>query len=141
MAHYVRALPAHLPTLWGSEVRGRMAQVLLGRHVVSLQRDPFFLTQGGSGTTPVALPVEPGACYLAIVSAAQGTARALGLRVRVAAREAFDDRGVEGAGAAVAFCARSEDRATAVVEAHGAPLLGWAFAAYRVEDRAWEGPR
>jgi hypothetical protein len=138
VTHYAWPLPAHLPEVWGGEVRGRMARVLLARHVPSLEREPAFLTQGGSGTTPIALPVEPGACYLALVAAAQGTARSLGLRVRVAAREAFDDRGLEGAGAAVAFCALSRDRATAVVEAHGAPLLGWAFALYRVADRVWE---
>jgi hypothetical protein len=138
MTHYAWALPAHLPTLWGSEVRGRMARVLLARHVASPEREPFLLTQGGSGTTSIPVPIEPGACYIAIVAATQGTPRALGLRVRVAASEAFDDRGVEGAGAAVAFCAQSQEHATALVEAHGAPLLGWAFAAYRVEDGAWE---
>jgi hypothetical protein len=140
VAHYVWALPPHLPTLWGNEVRGRMARVLLARHVFSLPREPFLLTQGGSGSTPVAVPLEAGACYLALVGATQGTARALGLRVQVAAREYFDDRGVEGAGAAIAFCAESHDHATAIVEARGAPLLGWALALYRTTDGAWETP-
>ena len=141
MAHYAWPLPAHLPVVWDDDVRGRMARVLFVRHVASLPREPSFLTQGGSGTTSVPLSVEPGACYLAVVAGAHGNARALGLRVRVAAREAYDDRGVDGAGAAVAFCAEAGSLATAVVEAHGAPLLGWALALYRVEDRAWESPR
>jgi hypothetical protein len=140
MTHYAWPLPAHLPTIWGSEVRGRMGRVLLARHVATLPREPFFLTQGGSGTTPVPVPVEPGGCYLAIVVATQGNTRALGLRVRVGARDAYDDRGIEGAGAAVAFCAGASQGVSAVVEAHGAPLLGWALAAYRVEDGAWELP-
>jgi hypothetical protein len=141
MAHYAWPLPAHLPAAWDDEVRGRMARVLFVRHVESLPREPSFLTQGGSGTTPVALDVEPGACYLAVVAGAHGSARALGLRVKIAAHEAYDDRGVDGAGAAVAFCAQAHSVATAVIEAHGAPLLGWGFALYRVEDRAWEAPR
>jgi hypothetical protein len=141
MAHYAWPLPAHLPGAWDDEVRGRMARVLFVRHVEGLPREPSFLTQGGSGTTPVPLDVEPGACYLAVVVGAHGSARALGLRVRVAAREAYDDRGIDGAGAAVAFCTEAHRVATAVIEAHGAPLLGWAFALYRVEDRAWESPR
>ncbi len=105
MTHYAWTLPSHLPAIWGGEVRGRVGRILLARHVASLPREPSFLTQGGSGTTPIALGMEPGACYLAIVAAAQGTARALGLRVRVGGREASDERGIEGAGAAVAFLA------------------------------------
>jgi hypothetical protein len=141
VAHFVWPLPEHLPSIWGGEVRARMGRVLLARHVASLPREAFFVTQGGSGTTPVPFGIEPGACYLAIVSLVQGTARAIGLRVRVAAREASDDRGIEGSGAAVAFCASASDRASATVEAHGAPVLGWALAVYRVEDGAWAVPR
>lgn len=141
VAHFAWPLPAHLPTLWGSEVRARMGRVLLARHVVSLPREASFVAQGGSGMTPVPFEVEPSACYVAVVAVAQGTARALGLRVRVAARRAFDDRGVEGAGAAASFCAGAGERATAIIEAHGAPMLGWALAVFRVEEGVWEVPR
>ncbi len=140
VAHYAWPLPDHLPSLWGDEVRARMAKVLLARHVVSLPRDPFFLAQGGSGTSPVPFDVQPGGCYVAMVAGTQGTARALGLRVTVAAQEAFDDRGIEGAGAAVAFCAGTHQRATALVEAHGAPPLGWALSVYRVVSAVWRVP-
>jgi hypothetical protein len=140
VSHYAWPLPDHLPAVWGNEVRARMARVLLARHVVSLPREPFFLAQGGSGATPVPFAIEPGGCYLALVSAVQGAARTLGLRVRVAARDAFDDRGIEGAGAAVAFCAGEREGAIAVVDAHGAPPLGWALAVYRIADGAWQVP-
>lgn len=140
-SHLAWPLPAHLPSMWGGEVRARMARVLLARHVVSLPRAPYFLTQGGPGTTPVPLEVEPGGCYLAVVSVSQGTGRGIGLRVRVGVEESFDDRGVEGGAAATAFCAGSRSSAVALVEAHGAPMVGWALAVYRVEDRVWEGPR
>jgi len=141
VAHFAWPMPAVLPTVWGSEARARMAKVLLARHVPPLQRRPFVLVQGGSGGTPVPIPIEPGACYLAIVSLVQGTARAVALRVHVGAREVSDDRGVDEGGAAVAFCAREQDRALAHVELHGAPPLGWGLAVYRLESDVWEQPR
>jgi hypothetical protein len=140
VTHAEWPLPDRLPTLWGSEVRARMAHVLLTRHVRGLLRDPVLLAQGGSGTTPVPLPVEPGACYLALVSLVQGASHAVGLRVHVGPRVAFDDRGVDENGAVVAFCAGGRTTATAEIEARGTPLLGWGFALYRVGAAEWEAP-
>jgi hypothetical protein len=139
VAHFVWPLPTHLPGVWGNDVGARMARVLWARHVLSLPREPFLLTQGAAGATPVPVPLEPGACYLGVVAVTQGTARALGLRVRVGSRDAYDDRGVDGVGAAVAFCAGGADEATAVIEAHGAPQLAWGLALYRVQNGSWEG--
>ena len=99
---------------------------------------PVLLAQGGSGATPVPLSIEPGACYLAIVSVVQGATRSVGLRVHVGVRDAFDDRGVDENGAVVAFCAGDRSDALALVEARGTPLLGWGMALYRVG--AWEVP-
>jgi hypothetical protein len=130
-----------LPSTWGGEVRARMAHLVLARHLASLPSDPTQLAQGGSGTTPVPMPVEPGACYVAVVALAQGTAHSIGLRVRVGARDAVDDRGGEDAGAVVAFCAGDRTVASAQVEAHGTPLLGWALALYRLQTGIWEVPR
>ena len=137
VAHVAWPLPERLPTLWGSEARARMAHVLLTRHVHSLLREPVLLAQGGSGTTPVPLSVEPGACYLALLSVVQGATRSVGLRVHVGVRDAFDDRGVDENGAVVAFCAGDHTGALAEVEARGTPLLGWGMALYRVGS-TWE---
>ena len=126
-----------MPQLWGNDVRARMAHVLLTRHVHLLLHEPVLLGQGGSGTTPIPLSIEPGACYLALVSVVQGTTRSVGLRVHVGVRDAFDDRGVDENGAVVAFCAGDRSDALAVVEARGTPLLGWGMALYRV-GTAWE---
>jgi hypothetical protein len=137
MSHAAWALPDHLPTLWGSEARGRMAHLLLARHVVSLPDEPVQLAQGGYGLTPVPLSLEPGACYLAVATPVKDTARALGLRIHVGASDAADDRGVDEDGAVVAFCAGQRMNALAEVEARGTPLLGWGLALYRLQSGIW----
>jgi hypothetical protein len=139
LAHASWLLPAHLPSLWGTEAQGRMAHVLLSRHVVSLPADPVQLAQGGYGVTPVPLSLEPGACYLAVVAPVKETARSLGLRVHVGASDEADDRGVDEDGAAVAFCAGPGTHAMAEVEARGTPLLGWGLAFYRLQNGIWTG--
>lgn len=138
IAHEAWALPDHLPALWGSEARGRMAHVLLARHVAALPGDPVQLAQGGYGVTPVPLSIQPGACYLAVVSLVKETARSLGLRVHVGTWDAADDRGIDQDGAAVAFCAGARTHALADVEARGTPLLGWGLALYRLQSGIWE---
>jgi hypothetical protein len=138
VTHVAWPLPDHLPSVWGAEARARMARILSERRVVSLPSAPVQLAQGGSGLTPVPLALEPGGCYVALVALAQGTARALGLRVEVAARDYADDRGVEDAGAAVAFCAGDRATASAEVEAHGTALLAWGLALYRINAGVWE---
>jgi hypothetical protein len=137
VAHFSWPLPTHLPVLWGNEARARMARVLLERHLTSLSAEPVALAQGGYGLTPVPLSVEPGACYIAVVTLARETARSVGLRVRVGPTMAADDRGIEDDGAAVAFCAGERTAALADVEARGAPMLGWGMALYRVQTGAW----
>lgn len=137
VSHVSWSLPAHLPGMWGNEPRARMARVLLERHLTSLPAEPVSLSQGGYGMTPVPLSVEPGACYLAVVTLVREAARSVGLRVRIGPTVAADDRGVDDDGAAVAFCAGERTTALADVEARGAPLLGWGMALYRMEAGAW----
>ncbi|HEX8794503.1 MAG TPA: hypothetical protein VF765_26340, partial [Polyangiaceae bacterium] len=130
VAHFAWSLPVHLPDMWGNEPRARMARVLLERHLTALPADPVSLAQGGYGMTPVPLSIEPGACYLAVVTLVRESARSVGLRVHVGSTVAADDRGIEDDGAAVAFCAGERTTALADVEARGAPLLGWGMALY-----------
>lgn len=140
VSHVAWSLPEHLPTLWGAEARAHMAEALLARHVVSLPAEPIQLAQGGSGVTFVPFSIEPGGCYVAIVSLVQGVARAVGLRVRVAARDASDDRGPDATEALVGFCAGTRAFASAQIEAHGTPLLGWGLALYHVQTGVWDVP-
>jgi hypothetical protein len=141
VAHFAWPLPEHLPSIWGAEARGRMAHVLQVRHVASLPHEPVLLAQGGLGLTPIPLSIEPGACYLGIVTRAKEAARSLGLRIHVGATDAADDRGIDDDGAAVAFCAGDRSSALAEVEARGTTLLGWGFALYRLQSDVWEAPR
>ena len=141
VAHFTWPLPDHLPALWGVDPQARMGHVLLVRHLPALRQDPGLLVQGGYGMTPVPLSLEPGACYVAVATLVKEQARSIGLRVRIGAVDAGDDRGIDDDGAAVAFCAGDTTRATAVVEARGTPLLGWGLALYRVQSGVWGGPR
>lgn len=140
VSHAAWPMPDHLPSMWGAEARARMAHVLLARHVASLPREPMQLAQGGYGLTPVPLSIEPGACYLALVTLAKETARAIGLRVHIGILDASDDRGIDDDGAAVAFCAGDQTHALAEVEARGTPLLGWGLALYRLQSGVWRSP-
>ena len=97
-----------------------------------------MLAQGVSGVTPIPLSIEPGACYLGVAARIKDAARALGLRVHVGDNDAFDDRGIDGDGAVVAFCAGNRTRALAEVEARGTALLGWGLALYRLQSGVWE---
>src|ERR1019366_1326846 len=126
--------PARWPGRGGGGARGRGARVPRGGRAPSPLREPILLAEGGSGTTPVPLSIEPGGCYLALVSVVQGASRAVNLRVRVGMRDAFDDRGVDENGAVVAFCAGSRTSAFAEIEARGTPLLGWGLALYRLRS-------
>jgi len=141
VTHFTWPLPEHLPTLWGADAQARMGHVLLVRHLPALRQDPGLLVQGGYGLTPVPLPLEPGACYVAVATLVKEQARSIGLRVRIGATDAGDDRGIDDDGAAVAFCAGDTSRASAVVEARGMPLLGWGLALYRVQSGVWGAPR
>jgi hypothetical protein len=134
------ALPEHLPSLWGPEARARMAAALRARHAANPREDAIALYQGAAGTTPIALPVEPGGCYIAAAAITHGHARGLGLRVIVAGRDAIDERGAEDDGGAVAFCARDASRAQIEVEARGTSVA-WGVAVFRVQSAVWEAPR
>lgn len=138
VSHELLHLPEHLPAVWGSEIRARMAQTLLARHLVSLPRDAAVLAQGGSGSVGLGLPLEPGACYLAVASLAPQATGGIGLRVRVAGRESVDARTADQVAAAVAFCAGTHRHGLAEVDARGAPLFGWALAVYRLQSGIWD---
>jgi hypothetical protein len=138
VTHTFRPLPEHLPTVWGSDVRARMGQTLLARHVAALPREAAFLAQGDSGS--VALSLEPGACYLVVAVLAERGAHGIGLSVRVHGREGTDARVADEEGAAVAFCAGAYRQGLAEVDSRGASLLGWDLAVYRLENGIWEPP-
>jgi len=135
--HASSPLPDHLPTTWGRGTRARMAAALLPRHVGVLERDAVFLAQGASGITPVPVPVEPGACYLAVAALERGHAHGLGLRVVMGARESVDERGTNDESSAAAFCSGDRDHVRIEVEARSTGV-SWGLAVFRVASAVWE---
>ncbi|MGO9708838.1 MAG: hypothetical protein ACLQBL_08245 [Polyangiaceae bacterium] len=131
-------IPPHLPLLWGPEPRARMAHALLARKADAPTEEAVALYGGLAGATAVPVPLEPGACYLAVAAVTNGHARGLGLRATVGAQEARDERTSDDDAGVVAFCARDHRLARLEVEARGASIT-WGLALYRLEGRAWEG--
>jgi hypothetical protein len=133
-------LPARLPPLWGPATRSKMARVMFLRHVAVPADDPVYLVQGATGTTPVPLSVEPGACYVAVVGLARGHARQLQLRALVGARESTDERGAAEEAALSAFCVRAHESVRLEVLARGTGV-SWGLALFRVKSGIWEAGR
>ncbi|MDB4942106.1 MAG: hypothetical protein JWP97_1640 [Labilithrix sp.] len=133
-------LPEHLPALWGSGVRSKMARVMFTRHVAPPEAEPVYLAQGSSGTTPLPLQLEVGGCYLAVVGLTHGHARALQIRTVIGARESTDERGVTEEAALSAFCVSAQESARVEVHARGT-AIGWGLAVYRMKSAVWEAGR
>ena len=133
-------LPQRLPELWGAVTRSKMARVMFTRHVAVPIDDPVFLAQGSSGTTPLPVSVEVGACYLAIVALSHGHARSLQIRTVVGARESTDERGAAEEAALSAFCVNAHESARIEVHARGTGV-GWGLALFRVKSGMWEAGR
>jgi len=138
--HASSPIPQRLPSTWGRDTRARMAAALLPRHIGALDSDAVFLAQGASGLTPLAVDLEPGACYVAVAALERGRAHGLGLRVAVAATESVDERGTNEDASAVAFCAGGRDRGRIEVEARSSGV-SWGLAVFRVASGVWEWPR
>jgi hypothetical protein len=137
VTHVSWALPQHLPDVWGSDARARMAHALLARHIAAPHAAPVYEVAGGSGTTPMSFPTEPGGCYLAVVAVATGQLKGIGLRALVGAFESTDDRSATEGASAVAFCARDRASASLEVDARGTST-SWGLAVFRVASGIWE---
>jgi hypothetical protein len=133
-------LPAHLPVVWGAATRSKMARAMFLRHIAMPPDEAIYLAQGSTGTTPLPLDVETGACYVAVVGATRGRARQLQLRALVGGRESTDERGAAEEAALSAFCVRAHERARLEVLARG-PGLGWGVALFRLKSAVWEAGR
>ena len=140
VTHASFPLPEHLPRLWGTEALARMALALVVRHAAGPSSEPVLLAQGPSGSTPVPVALEPGACYLATAAIVHGNARGLGMRVVLGADEIADERGVNGVASAVAFCAGDRTSARMLIDARGT-ALSWGLALFRMQGRVWGGWR
>jgi hypothetical protein len=129
-------MPAGLPSVWGAEGSRRFATALRARSSVPT-RAPVALYEGIVGSTSFVSPVEPGACYVAVVAVTRGTPRALSLRAVVGATEHSDERGTGDGAALTAFCTRDHDRVNLTVDARGS-ALAWGAALYHMTSGDWQ---
>lgn len=134
------ALPAKLPTLWGPITRSRMARAMFLRHVTMPPDEPVYIAQGSTGSTPIPLSVETGACYVAVVGISRGHPRQLQLRAILGARESTDERGAADEAALTAFCVRAYESARLEVLARGTGVA-WGLSLFRVQSGDWEQGR
>jgi hypothetical protein len=119
-------LPLGLLDSWGSGGKARMAAVLY-RHGVRVSRPPVDQALGVQGPTLMPVRVEPGACYVAALTAVQGQAFGMALATRVGGREVQNHGGASGDGTLVSFCARGQETALIESDSRGASLT-WLFA-------------
>jgi hypothetical protein len=110
-----RTVPVH----WGARPRAGFAQALRRRHAPDPPAEVVAEALGVQGHTDVPVALVPGRCYLAAVAAVRGEVRRMRLVASVGDRFARDEVGERGEGAAVAFCAESEDAARFEVEVSG----------------------
>ncbi|UQA63387.1 hypothetical protein [Polyangium aurulentum] len=120
-------IPSAIPVHWGARPRAGFAMALRRRHAPEPSSAPVAESLGSAGSTMVPVAVEPGRCYLAAVAIARGEPRGLRITAAVGDRYARDEVGERGDGAALAFCAESEDVARIEVEARGEGIW-WTFA-------------
>jgi hypothetical protein len=115
------ALPAGVLDAWGSGGKARMAAVLY-RHGVRVNAPPIDQALGVQGPTLMPVPVVPGACYVAAISAVQGQAFGIALGARVGGTEVQNHGGQAGDGTLISFCARGDDTALIEADSRGAGL-------------------
>jgi len=136
--HAFHPFPAHMPESMPTEVRARFASALLARGVQPLGSDAVALARGGSGSTPVPIELEPGACYVAVAAMdhARGRGHGISIQVAVGSRVSRDEQGSKDGAALVAFCARDSAHASIDVTSRS-NASGWGVAVFRVAGGAW----
>ena len=122
-------LPGGLPDSWDSGGRARMA-ALLSRDRVKVDGLPVDQALGVQGSTLMPIAIEPGACYVAALSAMQGQAFSLALGVTQGSSNAQNRGGPGAKGTLVSFCSRGESQVLIEAEARGSSLT-WLFALWQ----------
>jgi hypothetical protein len=129
VSHARWPLPDGLPEAWGAVARAGMAAVLL-RHQARVGAFPVEQGLGIQGPTLLPVPVEPGACYVAVVTAIGGRTAGLSLAASAAGVSAQNRSGPDGDGTLISFCARAGTRALLEVDSRGHGLV-WLFALFQ----------
>lgn len=134
-------IPPGVPRSFGARVRAGLSAALFRHRFAPLSSEPTDLTLGAAGLTPVHPPIEPGACYVAAVTAMSGEPRLLALSASIDARRLYDVTGRGSDGSAIAFCAEQGDRGYLEVEMRGGAgtwlLAIWKVATLEMGEKAW----
>jgi len=121
LAHW--DLPGGLPEHWGPDARAAMAEAVRGHHQRSLGASPVYASLGVQGVTALPVEIEPGACYVAGVTAIRGDPIGIALAVGAGLTQAENHAAPEERGTALAFCAGGDDTALIEVEARGSGVV------------------
>lgn len=113
------SLPKAVPTQWGPRARAGIAGALRRRSPPEPTSAPVLEALGVQGLTAVPVPTQPGRCYLAALGVVRGDARGLRLAARLGTSFPRDEADGRADGAALAFCAETEEVVTLDVEARG----------------------
>jgi hypothetical protein len=142
VTHAFRPIPTHVPRVWGSALRARLASVILAHQLVGPSDDAIVLAQGAAGPTPIPIELEPGACYVAVAALEHGRTHGHGLSVRafIGERVAEDEHGAKEDAAIVAFCARDAEQARIEVDTRSSGAA-WGVAVFRMSGGAWDAER
>ncbi len=132
LVHASWGVPAGVPATWGPEVQAGLSWALFRRRVPQPSAAPVFQWLGAAGSTVLPIAVEPGACYLAAVAIARGTASAGRLTAVLGHRQVFDDASDAVRSAGITFCAGpTDDRALLVVDVRSRDAW-WVASLWRV---------
>ena len=116
-------LDGSLPARWPGEARSRMSGLLRAERRSLAGAALVDEALGVQGDTLTTLPVEPGACYLALAVGLRGNLVALSVATATARTTAQSRLDPDVAGAALAFCAGADDRVLMEVDARGLGLV------------------
>ena len=127
-------IPKSIPADWLPAAKAASARALLHRRWPSLPPEPIWEAVGAAGSTAMNVPVDTGACYVAVVAGVSADRiRTMHLQARVGPRAAID-YGLKGVDSAlVSFCAESERMARLIVTTYGSRIM-WNAAVWRVSS-------
>ena len=124
-------LDRSLPARWPGEARARMSGLLRSERRSLTGAALVDEALGVQGDTLTTLPVEPGACYLALAVGLRGELVGLSLATQTVRSTAQSRLDPDVPGARLAFCAGADDRALMEVDARGTGLV-WMSAVWQI---------
>ncbi len=120
-----------IPQRWPPRAQAEISHAMLRRRGPTLTEQPVWEGRGVTGTTVLALPVEPGACYLFAAGAASGDSRAVQVAAQVGPRLAADNGGGGIQAGVISFCAGNQRVVRMEIDAIGSRIR-WVAGAWKV---------